>query len=211
MNQQNIETNMKTLANHFGFTPDELAKLLYKVNAFIGGSAPLNVFIQSKLFDGLDLDIFLRIPYDKENAYPICEANIKNKFKNYYYPYEELAKEQIINYLEAKGYTQLLHYRYNYQRENKETKDIEYMKCALSHFIKNIVTFQNTKDRKRVQIITLYDCSIEDFMDTFDLDICRMVIMGNADNKLYLHKNHLSSQEMKEIEDKKSAKNSSRI
>ncbi len=196
MNQQNIETNMKTLANHFDFTQDELAKLLYKVNAFIAGSAPLNVFTQQELFDGLDLDIFLRIPYDKENEYP---KNIK--FKNHYYPYEELAKEQIIDSLETKGYFQVLQCGYNYQRENKETKDIEYMKCALTHFIKNIITFQ--KGNKKIQIITLYDCSIEDFMDTFDLNICRMVIMGNFGNELFLNKNHLSLEEIMEIKEKK--------
>jgi hypothetical protein len=127
MNQQNIENNMKTLANHFDFTKDELAKLLYKVNAFIAGSAPLNVFTQQELFDGLDLDIFLRIPYDKENKYPN-----NTKFNNHYYPYEELAKEQIFTCLKSKGYIRLLNDKYNCKKDNKETKDIEYMKCALT-------------------------------------------------------------------------------
>jgi hypothetical protein len=138
----------------------------------------------------------LRIPYDKENDYPN-----NTKFKNHYYPYEELAKEQFYTCLKSKGYIRLLNDGYNYQKDNKPTKDIEYMKCALTHFIKNIITFQ--KGNKKIQIITLYDCNIEDFMDTFDLNICRMVIMGNYDNALCLYKDHLSQQEIMEIKEKK--------
>jgi acetyl/propionyl-CoA carboxylase alpha subunit len=41
------------------------------------------------------------------------------------------------------------------------------------------------------------------FMDTFDLNICRMVIMGNYDNELYFYKNHLSLKEIIEIKEKK--------
>jgi len=194
------DKNMNTLANHFGFTQNELAKLLYDVNAFIAGSAPLNVFTQSKLLDGLDLDIFLRIPYDYKNKYGASES----KFKNHYYPYEELAKGRINDILCEKGYTKMLQ-NYNHQSENITTKDIEYMKCALSHFIKNIETYQNKN--KKIQIITIFDCTIEEFMDTFDLNICKMVITGFEissinDNGLNLYTEHLSKDEIEEIRNK---------
>jgi len=194
MTQYN-EKNMDTLANHFGFTQTELAKLLYDVNAFIAGSAPLNVFTQSKLFDGLDLDIFLRIPYNYENKYGASES----KFKCHYYPYEELAKERINNVLYEKGYKKMSQ-NYNYQSENKPTKDIEYMKCALSHFIKNIETYQN--NNKKIQIITIFDCTIDEFMDTFDLNICKMVIVGDFEGNLNLYTQHLSKDEIEEIRNK---------
>jgi len=118
-----------------------------------------------------------------------------------------LAKEKINGFLTTHGYkpvkesdssrwskinSQLPH---SYLK-NTETPDIEYMRSALSHFIKNINTYQ--RDGRKIQIITLYDYSIEDFMETFDLNICRLVIVGNnvgienADWQMELMTKHLT-------------------
>ena len=81
------------------------------------------------------------------------------------------------------------------------------MNSALSHFIKNINTYQRADGRK-IQIITLYDCSIENFMETFDLNICRLVIVGNnhgienADWRMELMTSHLTRLELEEIRNK---------
>ena len=77
----------------------------------------------------------------------------------------------------------------------------------MSHFIKNINAYQNEYGRK-IQIITLYDYSIEDFMETFDLNICRLVIVGknvgieNADWHMEFMTKHLTRLELEEIRDK---------
>jgi len=188
--------NFYKLTKHFGFTEKELGNLLYQVNAFIAGSSALNVFTNDKLYDGLDLDIFLRIPYTRENQYPLGE-----QFKNHYYPYEELAKDKIISLLESKGYELTLNkHQVGWLTDNKDTNEIEYMKCALSHFIKNIMTL--TKDNKNIQIITIFDCTIDEFLDTFDLNICKLAIIS-CDGELNLYIQHLSQIEEKEILDRK--------
>lgn len=70
------------------------------------------------------------------------------------------------------------------------------MKCALSHFIKNIMTF--TKDNKNIQIITIFDCTIDEFLDTFDLNICKLAITS-CDGELNLYTQHLSQIEKNDV------------
>jgi hypothetical protein len=172
------------VARHFDFTQEELSDLLYKINAFISGSVPLNIMSQDEIYDDIDLDIFLRIPYDRNNE--DVYGNINKKFKNWYYPYEELAKEQISTCLKNKGYEieNINHISYG------KNIDFEYRECALSHFIKNINTYK--KDNKKIQIITLFDCSIDTFMETFDLDICRFVMVGTDKRCMKFYSNHIT-------------------
>ena len=88
------------MAKHFEFTQDELRSLLYETNTFIAGSAPLYVYTQEKLFDNMDLDIFLITP---------APIGLTYEFKaDYFYLYENLAKEKIFNILESKGYTKFI-------------------------------------------------------------------------------------------------------
>jgi hypothetical protein len=162
----------------------------------------------------MDLDIFLRLPVEWSSE-PWKRSY--DTGKGFYYNYEGLAKEKINRFLTTHGYelvkeneasrwskinSQLPH---SYLK-NTETPDIEYMRSALSHFIKNINTYQ--RDGRKIQIITLYDCSIEDFMETFDLNICRLVIVGknvgieNADWQMKLMTKHLTKLELEEIRNK---------
>lgn len=176
---------MEQLANYFGMTEEGLGQLLYTTNSFIAGGAPLAVF-QKTIYPDMDLDIFLRIPVEWNNEPWKLSYDTG---KGFYFNYEGLAKEKINGFLTTHGYelvkendasrwskinSQLPH---SYLK-NTETPDIEYMQSALSHFIKNINTYQRDDGRK-IQIITLFDCLIENFMETFDLNICRLVIVGN--------------------------------
>lgn len=202
---------MEQLANYFGMTEEGLGQLLYTTNAFIAGGAPLAVYQKGPMFPDMDLDIFLRIPVEW-NSEPWKPAY--NSGKGFYYNYEALAKEKINGFLTTRGYNLVREneasrwYKINSRLphnhlKNTETPDIEYMRSALSHFIKNINTYQNKKGRK-VQIITLYDCSIETFMETFDLNICRMVIVGSqgADWHMEIMTSHLTKLELDKIRNK---------
>jgi hypothetical protein len=190
---------LKLLLNHFDFTENELSNLLYQTNSFIAGSAPLNVLVKNnqelKLYDNIDLDIFLRIPYTKENLYPY------QPFKNNYYPYEQLAKEKIINCLKSKGYNYIESKYKGYLCYNNPTEEIEYMKSAMSNYIKNIISYQ--KDKKKIQIITLFDCDMDEFLKTFDLNICQLALISDGDGTLNLYHQHLSKIELNEIKNKK--------
>lgn len=194
---------MELLANHFGFTEDALGQLLYLTNSFIAGGAPLAVFQEKGMFPDMDLDIFLRIPVEWSNS-PFK----RDTGKGLYYNYDALAKKEIHGALQLR--------EYHVVKENNpphrskwgkmvydETTDIEYWDSALSHFIKNITTYQR-KDGRKIQIITLYDCSIETFMETFDLNICRLAIVGvqQANWGMKLMTSHLSALELNEIRSK---------
>ena len=73
----NITTNMNLLTNHFGYGSEELSELLYSTNSFISGSVPLNIFTQKPLFSGLDLDIFMRVPFGFSDELCTTSLNLK--------------------------------------------------------------------------------------------------------------------------------------
>lgn len=200
MNKDNIKKNINNLLKYFDLEEYELSKILFKINAFIGGSVPLNVVVQNEIFKNLDLDIFLPIPYTKEEC-TFPEYKLKN-LKNFY-PYEELAKDKIINYLLSKNYKLIKNTNYNYHKSdyNIPTQDIEYYKSGLSHFIKNITTFQ--KNNKNIQIITTYDWNIDDLLDTCDLNICKLAIISDCNHNLVIYKQHLSDEEYNNILERK--------
>ena len=196
---------MEQLVEYFGMTEEGLGQLLYTTNAFIAGGAPLAVF-QKRMFEDMDLDIFLRIPVEW------CDEPWKQTYadKGFYYNYEALAKEKINGFLTTRGYKLVSENASNRWKKHSnqslrkiETDDIEYIQSALSHFIKNITTYQDKEDRK-IQIITLYDCSIETFMETFDLNICRLVIIGcqGSDWGMGLMTSHLTKLQLDEISNK---------
>jgi hypothetical protein len=194
---------MEQLANFFGMTEEGLGQLLYTTNSFIAGGAPLAVF-QKTIYPDMDLDIFLRLPIEWSSE-PWKRSY--DTGKGFYYNYEGFAKEKINGFLTIHGYelvkkndaSRLPH---SYIHDT-ETPNIEYIKSAMSHFIKNINTYQRYDGRK-IQIITLYACSIEDFIETFDLNICRLVIVGsqNANWHMELMMSHLSQSELDKIRNK---------
>ncbi len=194
---------MEQLANYFGMTEEGLGQLLYTTNSFIAGGAPLAVF-QKTIYPDMDLDIFLRLPIEWSSE-PWKRSY--DTGKGFYYNYEGLAKEKINGFLTTHGYelvkkndSSRLPHSYIH---DTETPDIEYTKSAMSHFIKNINTYQRDDGRK-IQIITLYDCSIEDFTETFDLNICRLVIVAkqNANWHMKLMTSHLTKLQLDEIRNK---------
>ena len=219
---------MEQLLKYFDMTEKDLGELLYTTNAFISGSAPLAVFLEEPIFPDMDLDIFLRVPIELNlNNY---SYNTKCSYDNY----EILAKQKIHRFLGRHGYDLCREYDMkrsatnicisciSYTEKYLETEGIEYQLSALSHFIKKVNTYQHKNGRK-IQLITLYDCTIENFLETFDLNICRLVILGSAcvqkddsyllkenvstifqltDVYLELMTNHLTQQELDDIRNK---------
>jgi hypothetical protein len=168
MNEQQIQQNFDTLAKYFGFSQDELANLLYVNDAFIAGSAALNVFIQTELFKDLDLNIFLH------------NSN------------EVLATYQFSNVLESKGYKCI----------DQVTNGFSDTNVCSDTYIEpiNIITYINA-NLKKIQIITISDCSIKNFMDNIYLNICRLAIIG-SNHKLQFYMDHLTDKEISEIKHK---------
>ena len=207
---------MEQLLKYFDMTEKDLGELLYTTNAFISGSAPLAVFLEEPIFPDMDLDIFLRVPIEQNlNNY---SYNTKCSYDNY----EILAKQKIHEFLGRHGYDLCrecdmkrspTNFCRSYPEKNLETEGNEYQRSALSHFIKKVNTYQHKNGRK-IQLITLYDCTIDTFLETFDLNICRLVILGRAciqkDNSyllkdnvyLELMTNHLTQQELDDIRNK---------
>jgi len=197
---------MEKITNHFELDINKFAKLLYDVNSFISGGSVLSAFLNEYINENQDLDIFLRIPYDREkdrNYY--CPS-----FKNYYYPYQELAKEKINNFLESQGYTLDIKYSseeeiYNRLKNRGAIKnELPYLQSELSKYVKNIMNYMN--NGRKIQLITLYDCSIEEFLDTYDLNICRLAICSDINNNLYFYheqNNYMSKNELDDIKNKK--------
>jgi hypothetical protein len=166
----------------FNISYDELKNILHFTNGFIAGGFALSAFLNNNIKTILisktlpkyqDIDIFIRIPYTYEDNQIYNPSNYK--FKLGYLPFELLAKKYIINILKSKNYIE------NIPKKDINEIEIEYKNCALSHFIKNINTFINKDTNRKIQIIFLYDCKIEDFLETFDLNICRLAFMYSYD------------------------------
>lgn len=182
MNELHIQQNFDTLAEYFGFTQDELANLLYVNNAFIAGSAALNVFTQTELFKDFDLNIFYGSPSTNEGLISVLESNEGLVSV----PIRTPTNEGLISVLESKGY------KYIDQDKNRLLfSNIEPI---------NIITYANA-NLKKIQIITLSDCSIKNFMDNVYLNINRLAITG-SNCKLQFYMDHLTDQEITEIKHK---------
>jgi hypothetical protein len=202
----------------FNISYDELKNILHFTNGFIAGGFALSAFLNNNIKTTListtlpnnqDIDIFIRIPYTYEHMY---KHPWKYIFELGYLPFELLAKEYIINILKSKNYTEDITPGVNdfHKIKNITTKDIneiEYKNCALSHFIKNIKTFINKDTKRKIQIIFLYDCKIEDFLETFDLNICRLAFMYSydKDDLVFYHNinKYLNEYELNLIKNKK--------
>jgi hypothetical protein len=178
----------------FNISYEELINILKFTNGFIAGGFALSAFLNNSiektinsnlLPEDQDIDIFIRIPYTYENNIN-CPTDII--FELGYLPFELLAKQYIKTILESKNYIEdiLTDKRYNdYHKIKNKTSininEIEYKNSALTHFIKNITTYINNNTKKKIQIIILYDCKIENFLETFDLNICRLAFLYSYD------------------------------
>ena len=176
----------------FNISYDELKNILHFTNGFIAGGFALSAFLNNNIKTTListtlpknqDIDIFIRIPYTYEHSH---KHPWKYIFDLGYLPFELLAKEYIINILKSKNYTEditpgVKDYLKSKNITTKDINEIEYKNSALSHFIKNITTYINNETKRKIQIIFLYDCKIEDFLETFDLNICRLAFIYSYD------------------------------
>ncbi len=157
------KATVKSISKHFGFEPHELNQLIYDITGFIAGSAPLNIFVGDDIWDNIDLDIFVPIPARKNN---------NTSLKHYYYAYEELVLYKVNHILTNKGYTKC-------QREINQdaSQNEEYIKflTANSEYIKSVHTYKRD-DNVKIQIIFIYDQTIDEFLNTFDFDIVKFTL-----------------------------------
>lgn len=177
---------MDIITTHFLLDKTEFAKVLYDTNAFLSGGSVLNAFLSENINDDQDLDIFIRIP-----------ENNSGYIKGNYYPYEIFVKEKINNFLHSHNYVLDTNY-YPIDLDNNP-----YDKSSISKFIKNVNQYKN--GNLRIQIIILYDCCITNFLQTFDLNICRLVICVDKEyNFEFYHKinPYLSKEELDHISSK---------
>lgn len=173
---------------------DKFYEIMSFTGGFISGSTALYSYLNKPLYDNQDLDIFVRTPMTKE----LYDIEIENRdrnyesYKNYYPNYGKIIKKYIGNYLESKNYKYIesdAGQRNQAVCKKKSTNEIEYHFSDLKNYIMSINTFQN--ENKKIQIIVLFDCSIDDFINTFDLNICKLVIKSNL-KELYFDNKHLN-------------------
>jgi hypothetical protein len=164
------------LINKFGLTLEELNKILYFGNAFIAGSFPLSVFLnETDLHPNQDLDIFIILPF----KYKEYDGKSKSNYLEY------LQEEYISNFLQSKCYQKLDTEEIKRRnRENPTNPEICYLHSALQYYIKHVTTLQNITGRK-IQLITIYQTDILQFLYTFDLNISRLVLVPKCINNKY--------------------------
>jgi hypothetical protein len=125
-------------------------------------------------------------------------------FKSGYLPFEELAKEKIDRELTARGYVKIeneLHKPIKFpdafsiaklaNPDKTKPSDLPvksdqlYLDSNVANYIKNITNY--IKDNVKIQLIVLFDCSIEGFVNTFDLNICKLVLRSGGWNYFGFH------------------------
>ena len=191
-----LNQKIKKHSEKFGIQ-DCIINILKHTKGFIAGSFALSVFLDEQ-FKSQDMDIYMRVPFTSE-----MYKNYDKKYYASYYTFEYLAKEYVNNLLEKRGYH--VEYNmdrplmvkapintseisleelnnedtfngYDYDYDKKKSVKCKYIRSGLSHFIKDILTFENKQLKTTIQIITLYDCKIHEYLDLFDLNICRIAI-----------------------------------
>jgi len=156
----------------FGLTFKNISDILYHTQGFIAGSFALSVYLNEK-FPEQDIDIYIRTQYTKvldENEsrkYKISCYTVKADNPLLCHSFEFLAQRYINDVLTSCGY-ELVDWRDNYIEEGPDTN-------PLHHFIKNVVEYTNGNNKK-IQIITLYRCDLQFFLQLFDLNICRLAL-----------------------------------
>jgi hypothetical protein len=211
----------------FNITNFELAQIIKNTNGFIAGGFALGCFLSNglnklndcsqqinELFDcpiEQDIDIFIKSPYTYEKVRSDINIGVGNSTNSNNIPFELLAIQYIDSILKTKNYSKNdlnmdVSIRMNLSWRNKDLEEIEYHKSALSHYIKNITTWKNEYGRK-IQVIILYNCLIVDFIQTFDLSICKIGICWDyVKNKFeYYHKitEYLDANDLYLIKNKK--------
>lgn len=192
---------MEKITNHFSLDANKFAKLLYDTNSFISGGSALCAFLNKNIQNDQDLDIFLRVPHDRHKRYA----------HHSYYPYQELATEKIVDFLKSQGYNN------NgpsgsgdsvYGSMKEETNG-----SHLSSHVKYVINYYNND--KKIQLIILYDCRIEEFLNSYDLNVCRLAIcanndeyefpLGNTPKMYFYHKlcKYITKKELDDITNKK--------
>jgi len=174
----------------FNLTINDLENILKNTNGFIAGGFALYCYLNNKIDLSIDLpedsdiDIFIKLPLNYEQIRKNIELG------SIYVPFEYLAIQYVDSILLNKGYKKNCKYddinkRMKQSNNFSNLDEIEYHKCALSHFIKNITTYHNEEYNKKIQIIIIYDCLIEEFLKTFDINICQIAIYWDYKNNKF--------------------------
>lgn len=164
-----MEVKLTRLCNYFDLSIVDLSKILYETNGFIAGSAPLNVFVENKLYDNMDLDVFMRITH----------YELKKKYSKIFN-----------NYLKLNGYVCTSKNARYYSLPNE-----------MNRYILQVATY--FKCDRKIQLICLDGCSIGSFLDTFDINICKLVLLSLNGKELTFYRDHLTDEKINEIKEKK--------
>lgn len=181
--------NTQVLAKHFGLDSQELIKVIYETDSFIAGGAVLGLYLNNKVWDDSDLDIFYGSDYAYSTNYnPADLAKYPEKESHDLKKFDELLIKSgyFRNYIGTSS---------QQMSSAKPTVDIEYTRSGLNHFIKRILNYSNDDlGFRRVQIIVLFPCDIREFIHTFDLNICKLVLVAKqeCDHFGYLHEYNIT-------------------
>ncbi len=175
--EQTNEITTKII-NHFELD-NKFPEILNSTGGIILGSVSLYCYINEPFIENQDLDIFIRTPFKqvKED----CERE----------------QNRIILYKVLFDYLNTLYYRRLPHLDN--SNEIEYEKSASYHYIHSINTFK--KNEKKIQIIILYNCTFYEYLETFDFNPCRIILVSDGYN-IHLNTLHFNNIELDMIKHK---------
>lgn len=192
---------MDKLCKFFGVEYVDLYKVLIDTNSFIAGGAALRTLLiedDKEPFIDQDLDIFIRLNYSK-TAYEKMQED--GDFTKY-----QCDKINKIYQEFFEKYQYKCKYSHNQHRmkaiNSSDMLDYSDDKI-LSMYIKNIHVYKNETGRQ-VQLIYIFNHKIEEFLNTFDLNICKIAIVPYLNELQFYHNitNYMSNDELAMIQRK---------
>jgi hypothetical protein len=176
--------NTEILAKHFGLDAKELVRIIHFTDSFIAGGAVLGMLLENKPWQNSDLDIFYTSSSTCED--PLCFSDHKSN--------DDSNLKIIERFLRNSGYCRTTLWSSSTAGPlGRKTPDIEYKKSVLKEYVMNIETYFNSDIpgicKRRVQIITLHPCNKVEFLNAFDLNICKVALVPKQDSYdlCYLH------------------------
>lgn len=169
-----LTQNLTQLTKSFDIDCNVLKDILYKTGGFIAGSSCLSLLVNNGIpFEDADLDIFIKLPYEKKDNIDY-KIDI-NKYKTMC-PFEMTTHYYITDVLNKQDYYEDSEYESSkYTKTYTKSDEITYKShhIKMSNYIKNVTQYVNKKN-KRIQIIFIYNHPIKKFLYTFDLNICAL-------------------------------------
>ncbi len=194
---------MDKLCKFFGVEYDDLYKVLIDTNSFIAGGAALRTMLMDEdkePFIDQDLDIFIRLNYSKTEYMKMQEDGDFTKY--------QCDKINKIYQEFFKKYQYKCKYSHNQYRmmvlKTKSSDVLDYSDDEiLSMYIKNIHVYKNDNGRQ-AQLIYIFNHKIEEFLNTFDLNICKIAIVPYLNELQFYHNitNYISDDDLAMIKRK---------